>query len=424
MIRKILRVLLRELSVNLNAWLYGRRTRSGRARAERQSRIEPGRVALVRLDRIGDFVLFTPALLRFRELLADKSLCLVGNALWQELALWVRDHGVVDAARPLFDDFIAVRPEGLARYRHFAEAARLLEPFETVVSTVFSRTNAVDKIVCAAPGTTIASHGDASNMFAFQKKLNDRRYDRLVPGSAATFHGERDLDLVRALSAEPIPSRLPRWIVPPELCDAVLQGLADRCGGDLSGPHAAVSPFTSVPLKEWPADRFATLVNRIHDDAPDLRVLLLGAPENVADARRLTSSIRAPERLLDLVGRTSLVELTAVLARARLAVSGDTAAAHLAIAVGTPTVTIVGGGQYGQFFPYPDLEGAGNSVVVSCEAPCRRCNWVCGRRVFRDRSAPCLTGIEVDQVHERVRALMQAGSAGERPGAAPVPPPP
>jgi ADP-heptose:LPS heptosyltransferase len=48
-----------------------------------------------------------------------------------------------------------------------------------------------------------------------------------------------------------------------------------------------------------------------------------------------------PDRCLDLTGRTSLPVLAAVLARLSVLVTNDSGPAHIAYAVGTPTITIL-----------------------------------------------------------------------------------
>ena len=77
--------------------------------------------------------------------------------------------------------------------------------------------------------------------------------------------------------------------------------------------------------------------------------------------------------LLNLAGRTSLPELAAVLRRARLAVTTDTGAMHLAAALGTPVVALFGPTAPWRTGPF----GSGHQVVrlgLEC-SPCfkRRC---------------------------------------------------
>jgi len=77
-----------------------------------------------------------------------------------------------------------------------------------------------------------------------------------------------------------------------------------------------------------------------------------------ATVRRLLDGV------VDLMGKTSLPQLLDVINHAALVVSNDTGPAHLSIALGTPTLVIVGGGHFGCFVPYPPDACPANAVRV------------------------------------------------------------
>jgi ADP-heptose:LPS heptosyltransferase len=88
------------------------------------------------------------------------------------------------------------------------------------------------------------------------------------------------------------------------------------------------------------------------------RLALAGSPADDAIARRI-QQVAGGVPLDNLCGQTSLPELAALLSQARLLISNDTVAAHLATQLGTPCVVVLMGENYGEFFPYPaDLHSA------------------------------------------------------------------
>jgi len=101
----------------------------------------------------------------------------------------------------------------------------------------------------------------------------------------------------------------------------------------VDGPYVVVHPGTSVPARAWPPERHAALVDALVDE--DRAVVVTGS----VDERALTRSV-AGARGVDLGGRTSFAELADVLAGAEAVVVGNTGAAHLAAAVGTPVVSL------------------------------------------------------------------------------------
>ena len=84
--------------------------------------------------------------------------------------------------------------------------------------------------------------------------------------------------------------------------------------------------------KLWPPASWANLAAWFHDQGFQVAVTGSAADQELVAA--IVRQSRAP--LVNLAGRTSLAELAGVLRRARLAVTTDTGAMHLAAALGTP----------------------------------------------------------------------------------------
>ncbi len=100
-----------------------------------------------------------------------------------------------------------------------------------------------------------------------------------------------------------------------------------------------IHPGAAAAARRWPLERFAAVARS--ELASGRRVVVTGSAAERPLACRLARS--AGLRAADvLAGRTDLDQLTAVIATAARLVSGDTGVAHLAAALGTPTVTLFG----------------------------------------------------------------------------------
>jgi len=115
-------------------------------------------------------------------------------------------------------------------------------------------------------------------------------------------------------------------------------GLAVRPTPDVTGvvpdrPFVVVHPGAAVPARRWPVRHAARAVELLADAG--WSVVVTGGP----DERLLTADV-AGATGIDLGGRTDLGQLSGVLARAATVVVGNTGAAHLAAAVGTPVVSL------------------------------------------------------------------------------------
>ncbi|MBO4209604.1 glycosyltransferase family 9 protein [Micromonospora echinofusca] len=100
-----------------------------------------------------------------------------------------------------------------------------------------------------------------------------------------------------------------------------------------------VHPGSKEPAKRWPPDRFAAVARELTGRGH--RVVLTGSADERSLAGRVAAAAGLPEAAV-LAGRTDVGELAALVAHARLVVSGDTGVAHLATAYRTPSVVLFG----------------------------------------------------------------------------------
>jgi lipopolysaccharide heptosyltransferase I len=107
----------------------------------------------------------------------------------------------------------------------------------------------------------------------------------------------------------------------------------------LPRPLLACVPGAQWETKRWPAAKFATVLEEAHREF-QAGIVLLGGPgeEPLCDEVRKSLSKDVP--VVDLSGRTNLLNLAATLATVDVLLSGDTGPMHLAAAVGTPCVSL------------------------------------------------------------------------------------
>ncbi|TYP87149.1 glycosyltransferase family 9 protein [Blastococcus xanthinilyticus] len=133
-------------------------------------------------------------------------------------------------------------------------------------------------------------------------------------------------------------------------CRLVSEGLgvaADPDELDLAVPPvpppvrdvAVVHPGAAFPGRRWPAERFAAVARYLAAAGLDVRIT--GGPAEVELARSVAGQAGLGESAV-LAGRTTSLELAAVVAAARLVVCGDTGVAHLATAYRRPSVVLFG----------------------------------------------------------------------------------
>ncbi|MFI5683434.1 glycosyltransferase family 9 protein [Streptomyces sp. NPDC051636] len=100
-----------------------------------------------------------------------------------------------------------------------------------------------------------------------------------------------------------------------------------------------VHPGAEAAARRWPAERYAEVTQRLR--AAGHRVVLTGGPKEDALVLDVAARTGLPARDV-LRGGLPFGALSALVAHAALVLSGDTGPAHLAVAHGTPSVTLFG----------------------------------------------------------------------------------
>jgi len=100
-----------------------------------------------------------------------------------------------------------------------------------------------------------------------------------------------------------------------------------------------IHPGAASPARRWPAERFSA-VARAEREA-GRRVVITGSPDEIPLAREVAAGAGLEHEAV-LAGQTDLAALAGVVAIAGRVVCGDTGVAHLATALGTPSVVLFG----------------------------------------------------------------------------------
>ncbi len=174
---------------------------------------------------------------------------------------------------------------------------------------------------------------------------------------------------------------------------------------DIGAPYAVMNPGSNEPGRRWPLASYLDVAQRLLERG--WHVVFVGTGTENWDGD-LAADVAAHARVHDLTGRTNLPELIAVMRDAALVVSNDTGPAHLSIAVGAPTVVIVGGGHFTSFVPYPADISPATARFVFEEMECYHCFWRCHLRDNDTAVFPCIDRITPDTVWAACEELIGA----------------
>lgn len=298
-------------------------------------------------------------------------------------------------------DFLTGIPAYRALARHFPEHCRILAApaeLEPLVALV----GGIDALAPSAPlsplygglwggdvAVNLHGRGPQSHrvLLALAPKLLMAFAHDEVPESAGgpawTSHESEVARWCRMLAAYGVaadPEDLdlaPPPVAPPaRLCDATI-----------------VHVGAAAPARRWPTERWASVIAQLRDAGE--RVIVTGSEGEASLAHAAARAASLPSENV-LAGRTSLLELAALVAAARRLLACDTGIAHLATAYRVPSVVLFG--------PTPPAEWG---------PPARRIHRALWKGTRGDPHAaqpdPGLLQISVDEV---VRASAEVGLQG------------
>lgn len=170
--------------------------------------------------------------------------------------------------------------------------------------------------------------------------------------------------------------------------------LLKRQGVTEDRPVIALCPGSiNSRAKRWPAESYAVLADRCVDTLK-AQVLLVGSKEELEVSRRVAD--RMHNKPIVLTGQTDIAELVAVLSIADLLITNDTGPAHIAAALGRPTLVI-----FGPTNPLTTRPFSPDAEIIRHPPDCAPC-------MLRDCPIDhrCMTAITPDEVFSQALALL------------------
>ncbi len=153
----------------------------------------------------------------------------------------------------------------------------------------------------------------------------------------------------------------------------------------LLAPYVVFAPGARWETKVWPVEHYAKLARKIIKAG--YYVVLVGGKDD-AELGKLIRQIAnyAPE-LIDVLGKTSLREVAAIIQDSDFYISGDTGPLHMANALKKPLIALFGPTKADRTGPY----GSPYSMVMLSPAKCRGClkkhckDWHCMHDLTPDK---------------------------------------
>ena len=358
------------------------------ARSVARSRLpgDPRSILVVQLDHIGDAVLTTPMLRALHERFPGAAIDVLAS----------------QCNRQVFESNPHVREVHVSEFNwharepgkqsYFAEVARLGRTLRRnrYELGIDPRGDFLVTLVLWLAGIT-RRLGWACGGCAF-----------LLTDIATWDSSRHEADARRALleplgivSAQRKPELFPSWADDYQIRES-LAALTN-----LRRPVVVVHAGAGTPAKRWPDSHLAGLLKGLID-CFDASVILVGGPRDQCLAKQLA---RAHDGVFDWTGRLTLMQLAALTAEADLFIGPDSGPAHIASAMGTPSVVLFSGTNRAECWT-----PVGPRVrVVRHAVPCSPCHL----KECPIAGHPCMSEISPGEVLLAARDVMNETIADE-----------
>ncbi len=358
------------------------------------------RILIINLEAIGDVIVFTSVLKHYKKAFSGKKIYL----------LLKENIGIGSLLKPFVDEIIFVNyrkfsfnPFYSLKYLNFLRNVG----FKKVISQDFSPAEIIGKIISIGIGAEeVVGYEGAGLLFEKPFDLNMKKslvfaekrihplFTKIIPSIDRNRYLHLPLvnviDHYRAIY-EAISGR--------KEIDYSTEIFAQPKATLINQKYAVVVLGSSVAYKNWPVERFVE-VSQIFKEKGWLVVLVGSVGE-----KHLSKKFKAlySGKCLDLVGKIDIAEVASVIRDSALLLSNDTGPVHIAVALKNPSLTILGGGQFGMIslYGYSDI----NKWIYK-EMDCFGDNWRCTHNAKNGEPTKCIASISIVDVVKSLEELI------------------
>lgn len=166
-------------------------------------------------------------------------------------------------------------------------------------------------------------------------------------------------------------------------------------------PMIIVSAGARSHIKRWPKEKFADLIEHAGQES-GAKIILVGDKDDQPIASYIVKHSRYP--VIDLTGKTSILQLAYLLKMARVLITNDSACLHMASYINIPVVAAFGPTNEQKYGPWSD-----NFRIVKKDIFCRPCE----KAQCRFKTLDCMQLINAEDVFKQVKDILEAGSSNK-----------
>ncbi|MDP8260446.1 MAG: lipopolysaccharide heptosyltransferase II [Candidatus Gygaella obscura] len=173
-----------------------------------------------------------------------------------------------------------------------------------------------------------------------------------------------------------------------------VRNILEEKGVKSSDQLVVLNPGANWPLKRWPVDNFAKLINLLSKE-PGLKVIVVGAKEDQGLVEKILSLSKS--EAVVLTGQLNLIQLAALFSLSSIVISADSGPMHIAIAVEVSVIALFGPTDYRITGPVDVDKNTVLKKDIDCDIPCFKLD--CADNI-------CMSQITAEEVLEVIKTKL------------------
>lgn len=362
-------------------------------------------VLIVKIDNIGDFILWLDSAKEYKQNLKDKIVLLCNLSCYE-----------IAKTLPYFDEVIPIRTKKLFfnpiyRLKFFCLLNK--RKFQKVINPTFSRDYFSQDITIRnlRAFEKIGFDGNYTNTTSVLKGMGfinkvesktnilrlkaNKFYSRLIPAKEGiVMELNRNSEFIRGVFNNNFLSSLPSL----PLNISPLSKLDNK-------DYVVLFIGASSLNRVWEREKYAFIINKLNEN-----IVVCGGKGEESVFQEIEKYLDKDKEIINLIGQTSLLELFSLISNAKYLISNDTSASHIAPLGRTPSIVILPGNYYGRFHPYsPEILTEEDKKYIPKVAnyfmTCYNCFNICKYTNDKSMTWPCISNIIVENVMERIKEI-------------------
>jgi len=302
------------------------------------------KLLIIRLDQIGDYVLFRNFLeiVKNSEKYAGYEITLLGNPAWKDIA--------ENFDNKFIDNFVWMNKRYFRKYgwyRKFLAFVLNRKSFDEVISPVYSReeqwTENIVKLLKCKEKT--CGSGNYTNISIARKIEMNRNYSKIIKQSPENlFEFERNKEFFENLLNEKIPLEKTHFNLDEKKFAEI--------DFDFDSKYVILFPGANAKNRRWNYANFTKIADFITQKY-GYKIIIAGNKKDGRIASKIISQAQCKNNISDITSKFKLSEIPYIFNKAQLIISNDTAGFHIASSVNENVICLSNGNTFGRFCPYP-----------------------------------------------------------------------